>query len=120
MELLLRVIAITIGLSIINVWVLRFGKATAWRGGDATTLREEFAVYGLPGWFLLVVGAVKLTLAVALIAGVWFAPLTRPAAAGMAVLMLGAVAMHLKVRDPLLKSLPAFSLLVLAVIVALL
>ena len=44
---------------------------------------------------------------------------TRPAAMGMAVLMLGAMSMHLKVRDPLKKSLPAFTLLVLSVIVAL-
>jgi hypothetical protein len=33
--------------------------------------------------------------------------------------MLGAVLMHLKVKDPLKKALPAFSLLVLSVIVIL-
>jgi hypothetical protein len=32
--------------------------------------------------------------------------------------MLGAVAMHVKVKDPLTKSLPALSLLVLSLIVA--
>ena len=53
------------------------------------------------------------------ILNVWLPALIRPAAIGMAVLMLGAMSMHLKVRDPLKKSLPAFTLLVLSVIVAL-
>lgn len=53
------------------------------------------------------------------ILNVWLPALTRPAAMGMAGLMLGAMSMHLKVRDPLKKSLPAFTLLVLSVIVAL-
>jgi hypothetical protein len=42
---------------------------------------------------------------------------TRPAAVGMAVLMLGAITMHLKARDPLPRSLPAFTLLLLSAIV---
>lgn len=53
------------------------------------------------------------------ILNVWLPALTRPAAIGMAVLMLGAMSMHFTVRDPLMKSLPAFTLLVLSVIVAL-
>lgn len=53
------------------------------------------------------------------ILNVWLPALTRPAAIGMAVLMLGAMSMHLKVRHPFKKSLPAFTLLVLSVIVAL-
>ena len=44
---------------------------------------------------------------------------TKPAAIGMAILMIGAIAMHIKVKDPLMKSLPAFTMLVLSVIVAL-
>jgi hypothetical protein len=31
-----------------NVWVLRFGKETHWRGGTAKNLKEEFEAYGLP------------------------------------------------------------------------
>ena len=37
-------------LGIFNVWIIRFGKATNWRGGDAKNLKDEFQVYGLPGW----------------------------------------------------------------------
>ncbi len=46
--------------------------------------------------------------------------LTRPAAAVMAGLMLGAVTMHFKVKDPPKKALPAFCLLVLCFVVAML
>jgi len=46
-----------------------------------------------------------------------FSVSTRPAAYGMAVLMLGAIVMHFKVKDPLKKSLPAFTMLLLSLIV---
>jgi hypothetical protein len=81
-------------------------------------MKEEFQVYGLPEGFVWVIGFLKLLLAVLLIAGIWFPVVIRPAAIGMAVLMLGAVAMHVKVKDPPRKSLPAFTLLVLSVLVA--
>jgi hypothetical protein len=105
-------------LGIFNVWIVRFGKATNWRGGDATSLKEEFQVYGLPGWSVGVIGFLKLLSATLLVAGIWFPPVTRPAAAGLGVLMLGAVAMHLKVRDPLSRSLPALGMLALCVLIA--
>jgi hypothetical protein len=118
METVRLVVQIIIALGIANVWLLRFGRSTSWRGGGATNMKEEFAVYGLPGWFMRIVGALKLLLAAALVAGIWVPELVRPAAIGMAVLMLGAVAMHVKVEDPARKSLPAFTMLVLSVFVA--
>ncbi|NIM48709.1 MAG: DoxX family protein [Gemmatimonadales bacterium] len=118
MEIVVDVIQIIIALGILNVWIFRYGKATTWRGGDAKNMKEEFAVYGLPGWFMGVIGFLKLLFAVSLIAGVWIPVLTKPAAVGMAVLMLGAVAMHFKVKDPLKKSLPALTLLILSIAVA--
>ncbi len=119
METLVSVIQVVIGLGILNVWLLRRTKATAWRGQHARNLKEEFGVYGLPPWFMGVVGVFKILFAVFLILGVWLPSLTRPGAIGMAVLMLGAVSMHIKVKDPLKKSLPAFTMLVLCVVVAL-
>ena len=118
MELAVKIIQIIVALGIFNVWVLRYGKPTSWRGGDAKNMLEEFEVYGLPVWFMGVIGILKLLCATLLIAGVWFPVLTRPAALGLAVLMLGAVAMHIKVKDPLKRSLPAFSVLVLSLFVA--
>jgi hypothetical protein len=67
---------------------------------------------------MMLVGALKLLLAAALIAGIWVPDLTLPAALGMAVLMLGAIAMHLKVKDPARRSLPALCMLLLSLVVA--
>ncbi|MGF1467983.1 MAG: DoxX family protein [Sandaracinaceae bacterium] len=105
---------------IANVWLLRFGKSTRFRGGNASNMKEEFAAYGLPGWFMYVVGATKLALAVALVVGIWVPWLVAPAGYAMAALMAGALAMHLKVGDPPLRFLPAGTMLALSLLVALL
>jgi uncharacterized membrane protein YphA (DoxX/SURF4 family) len=119
METAVLVIQVIIALGIYNVWLLRFGKATDWRGGTAKNMKGEFEVYGLPSWFMGLVGFLKLLLATLLIVGIWYQPAVRPAALGMAALMLGAIAMHVKVNDPLKRSVPAFTMLVLSAIVAL-
>lgn len=106
-------------LGIFNVWIVRFGKATGYRGGDAKSLAEEFRVYGLPAWSVGVIGALKLLCAALLVAGIWFPAVTRPAAAALGILMAGAVLMHLKVKDPARKSLPALAMLALCLLIAL-
>lgn len=109
---------LVVGFGILNVWLLRPQKATAYRGAEARNMREEFAVYGFPLWFMCVIGTLKVSLALALIAGVWAPRLVSPAAVAMAVLMLGAVVMHIKVRDPLKKAMPAIAMLLLSVVAA--
>lgn len=118
MELLRLASQIVIALGLLNVWLLRMGKPSSWRGGGATNMREEFATYGLPPWFMGVIGFLKVSFAILLIVGLWVPSIARPAAIGVAVLMLGAIAMHFKVGDPFKKSLPAFLLLGLCLIVA--
>ncbi len=108
-----------IGLSVLNVWVLRSGQSTQWRGGNAKNMKEEFATYGLPVWFMTVIGTLKVLLSVGLIASIWYPMLELYSAGGIAVLMLGAVGMHLKVSDPLKKSFPAALFLVLSGIILL-
>jgi uncharacterized membrane protein YphA (DoxX/SURF4 family) len=120
MESIVLVSRIVIALALLNVWLLRAGKPTDWRGGNARNMKEEFEAYGLPGVFLWVVGFFKVFLAILLLVGIWVPSVTKPAAIGIAVLMLGAVSMHLKVRDPMKKSFPAFSLLVLSLVIILL
>ena len=120
MESIVLASRIVIALGLLNVWLLRAGKPTDWRGGDARNMKEEFAAYGLPEWFLWVVGFFKISLAILLLVGIWIPSVTKPAAIGIALLMLGAVSMHIKVRDPVKKSLPAFSLLVLSLMIILL
>jgi hypothetical protein len=55
----LPLLQILIALGLINVWVFRFARATEYRGAGAKNMKEEFAVYGLPSWFLYVVGLSK-------------------------------------------------------------
>ena len=118
MEWVVIVCQIVIALGLLNVWLLRTEKPTQWRGGDAKNMGEEFAVYGLSPGIMKAIGVLKVTLAVCLLIGLWVHIVTRPAAIGVAALMLGAVAMHVKVKDPLMRSLPAFTLLVLSILVA--
>ena len=81
---------------------------------------EEFAAYGLPNWFMLLVGTMKISAALLLIAGIWFPALVLPAASTVAVLMVGAVLMHIRVRDPWSKSVPATMVLALCLVIVLL
>ncbi len=119
METAIVIIQVVIALGLFNVWILRYRKPTGWRGGSAMNMTEEFEAYGLPDWLAGVIGFLKLLLAALLIAGIWFPFVTKPAAAGLVVLMLGAIAMHLKIKDPIKKSVPAFVMLVLCLAVAL-
>lgn len=108
---------IIIAIGLVNVWVLRYGKPTAWRGGESTNMKEEFAAYGLPEWSVKLVGGLKLIGAALLLAGIVVPSLVAPAVWGIAVLMLGAIAMHFRIGDPPRKSLPAFTMLLLCLVV---
>jgi hypothetical protein len=118
MDYLIIALQVTVGLSILNVWLLQNKKATRWRGGDATTITEEFQVYGLPAWFVYVIGTLKVILAILLMAGIWYPALKFPAAIGLAALLAGSVVMHFKVKDPLIKSFPAALFLLMCLVVA--
>ena len=120
MEYIRIICQIIIALGIFNVWILRYGKPTDWRASGAQNMQQEFKAYGLPEWFMYLIGFLKLLFAVLLILGIWVPELVNPAAIGMAILMIGAIAMHIKVSDPLKKALPAFTMLVLSVIVIIL
>lgn len=114
------VLQLVVGLGLLNVWVVRSRSATEYRGGSATSLREEFAVYGLPPVAFYAVGVLKVSAALVLIAGV-FLDLAVATAAGIVVaLMVGAVAMHVKVRDPARKAAPATLVLVMSLAIVLL
>lgn len=119
MEYLEIALKLIVGLSILNVWLIRANKPTSWRGGDAKNIVEEFSAYGLPKWFTYVLGTVKVILALMLLASIYFPQTELIAAYGIAILMLGAVSMHFKIGDPAKKSLPAFTFLVLSVAIAL-
>ncbi len=113
MQTLIYVLQIAAALGLLNVWLLRFNQRTAYRGGSAGSMREEFVTYGLPGWFAYVIGTLKVGSAIALIVGIWMPVLVLPAAGLISVLMLGALSMHIKIHDPLKKMLPALGMLAL-------
>ena len=108
------VLQILVGLGLLNVWLLRRQSATAYRGGSAKNLKDEFAAYGLPAPMFYIVGGLKIICGVLLLVGLAYPPVVLPAAAIVAVLMVGAVAMHLKVGDPVTKYVPATLMLAMS------
>ena len=110
MELIL-ILQLIISIGLINVWFFRFNKATEYRGGDAKNMREEFQAYGLPAWSMYLVDGAKVFIAVMLIVSIWFKELLVYNPLALAVLMIAAVLMHIKVKDPIKKSYPALSIL---------
>lgn len=118
MKTVMIFLQVAAALGLLNVWLLRFSQSTSYRGGDARTMVEEFAAYGLPAWFTYVIGSLKIGAALALIAGIWLPALVLPAAVLICILMLGALAMHARIGDPLKKSLPALGMLVLCGLIA--
>lgn len=109
---------IIIAIGLLNVWILRYSKDTSYRGGNAKNLKDEFAVYGLPSWAHYLVGALKISAALALLAGLWIYSVGFYASILVAFLMLGAIGMHFKIRDPLKKFVPALLMLVMSLAVA--
>ena len=103
---------------ILNVWFNRFNKDTGYRGGNATNMKEEFEEYGLSETTMYAVGAAKVSLAGLMLAGLVAPRVSRPASIGLAMFMLGAIGMHIKVGDPVKRYLPALSVFSLATIAA--
>lgn len=109
------VLQIIVALGLLNVWLLRYSKQTLYRGQSAKNLKEEFATYGLPEWFYYIIGFLKVGSALALILGLWHPQLALAAAVLITILMVGALAMHFKVHDPVKKYIPAAIMLILCV-----
>ena len=118
MKLLSKILSLTVGLTVINVWLFRSAKATAYRGGDASSLMEEFVVYGLGDYFLTI-GIIKVGLAVLLILSLYFKKLRMFSALGIGLMMLVAIYMHFRVGDELIKSMPASIMLLSCLVIAL-
>lgn len=96
---------------LLNVWLIRSNKQTAYRGSNASSLKDEFNAYGLPLWSFYVIGFIKISAALLLLLGVWVPFLVFPAALVVSFMMVGALLMHIKVRDPVQKLLPALVML---------
>lgn len=104
---------LTIGLqifvaaSIFFVWVVRYANIIV-----------EFKQYGMPDWLRDLVGILKITFAVMLLVGIERPLLAVVGGIGIAILMGGALATHVRVKNPVFKMLPALTLLILSAVVA--
>jgi hypothetical protein len=121
MDIFIIVLKIIIVIGILNVWLLRFNTKTEWRGNGASNMNEEFSNYGLPTWFVPIIGFLKIGFALLLVISIFKtdANLAFIGAGGMGVLMIGAIGMHVKIKDTLRRSLPAFLMFVMSAIIVL-
>jgi hypothetical protein len=121
MDIFIIILKIIIVIGILNVWLLRFNTKTEWRGNGASNMKEEFSNYGLPTWFVPIIGFLKIGFAALLVISIFKtdANLAFIGAGGMGVLMIGAIGMHVKIKDTLRRSLPAFLMLVMSAIIVL-
>lgn len=110
-----RILIVLVSGTVLNVWFLRQAQATPYRGADALSLKEEFLAYGLSEPLFYTIGGIKVLAAIMLLIGLKNKKWVKPAGQIIALLMIGAIAMHFKVSDPLLKSLPALAMLSMSV-----
>ena len=109
---------IIVGVSILNVWLLRKNKATKWRGGNVVNIVEEFQVYGFSKQFCYFIGFLKVSLAIILLASIQFKTLTSIGVLGLSILLLGSIIMHIRIKDALYKSFPAFLFILMNLMIA--
>ena len=115
MSIVIIILQIIIALGIYNVWLIRPQKKTPYRGGNTSSIKEEFSAYGLPTWFMYAVGMIKVLSATGLIVGIWIPVLTVPSAIVLLVMMMGALTMHVKIHDTFKQTAPALGMFVLLV-----
>jgi len=122
MEILLIALQLFVALNILRIWLVTNRRKSIYRGGDgeAKTLREEFEYYGLPVSFMYLVGTLKVAASIGLLLGIWLPSVIPFSAGALIILMIGAVAMHIKVKDKISTYLPALLMLTLSAVILLL
>lgn len=93
--------------SIFFVWVVRYANIVT-----------EFHQFGLPDWLRDFVGVLKLTFALFLLIGIERGGFAVIGGVAIAVLMGAAVVTHLRVHNPVVRMLPAATLLLLSAAIA--
>ena len=96
-----------VSVSVISVWVFRYDNIVL-----------EFKQYDISNLLRNIVGASKISLATILILGIWYPELLVVSSLLMAFLMICAQFYHIKVKNPLIKYVPSFLLLVLSLFIA--
>ncbi len=102
-----HVLQIVVAVSVLFVWVFRFDNIVT-----------EFKQYKISDLLRSVVGALKISLATLLVAGIWYEKLIFIPALLMAGLMLCAQVAHFKVKNRWSKHVPSLLLFIICVFVA--
>jgi uncharacterized membrane protein YphA (DoxX/SURF4 family) len=118
MNFVLVAVQVFIAIAMFDVWLLRYNRPLRARGGNSQTMPEEFEVYGLPVWLLHLVRVLKLSSGALMIVGVWYSSAAFVAGVALVVLMASAIAMHIKIQDPVYKAMPATLFFLLSCYVA--
>ena len=92
--------------SVFFVWVVRYEN-----------IKKEFESYSFPKWFRDLVGILKISFTVMLQSG--NDQIVLIGSFGIVGLMLGAVGTHLKIKNPVMKMLPALSMLFIGLLILL-
>ncbi|MFL3014040.1 MAG: DoxX family protein [Candidatus Neomarinimicrobiota bacterium] len=105
-DVIIQALKIIAAVSVYFVWVVRYDN-----------IKKEFQTYNLPKMFRDLVGILKISFTVML----QFENnnLILVGSLGIVVLMLGAVATHLKMKNPLKDMLPAITMLSIGLIILL-
>ena len=93
--------------SIFFVWGIRYANIV-----------EEFKHFRLPEWLRDLVGIFKIAFALMLLIGIGRGPFAVVGGIGIAILMGCALVTHLRVKNPAIKLLPALTLLILSLVIA--
>jgi len=96
----LNVVRTLVFCSVLFVWVVRYSNIV-----------EEFKQFGYPAWLRDLVGISKLTLVTLMMTGGMEG--IRIGSVGISLLMLAALATHVRIGNPFPKMLPSLTLLVL-------
>ena len=105
---LVAILQIVTATSILFVWVVRYKN-----------IIQEFEQYNLPSWLRDVVGIFKLSFAIMLLIGIFDERFKIIGAGGLSLLMIAALITHLRVKNPIYKTLPSITLLSFSVIILL-
>lgn len=95
---------IFVPVAIFFVWVVRYDNIV-----------KEFKQYSLPDWTRDFVGILKLSFALMIATSDGY--LLKVGTGGIAALMLAALFMHIKIKNPPQKMLPALTLMILSLVI---
>lgn len=120
-----------VGLGSWSVWTWRLRMKTNFRGEGADNFLKDFQGYGLPTWFFKCVGVFECGCASMLILAIMYPfqilkfgdvniSFALVGATGLLILMIAAIASHVKAGHPLAKSAAAATIAVLSAVVFLL